>query len=283
MTQKKSVLVKIIVAIAISILLFGSHFSSVLEILVIGLCGIAALIPPFLRLVDGGETQGKDILLCSLFIALSGSFFYWHSVNEHIRNKEKIEKELKQYIKDEIAKEKQDSIKSELIKAQSDSLYNIEGNWILGDFYFGMSKKEFKEQVDRINRDSDGYVSIQGLDFYIETNNCLFFHDQLYSIELISKLKKSIEYDYTRDEQMKIIESEEKELYNLFKGKYGEPHDEKGWHFPYKDITVFYSCVNPFDDEEYKLREWASFIWITQPTLRKQAEEERQVKKEKEE
>lgn len=284
MDKKKSKLVKIVAAIVIVFLLvFGSHISSTLEVIVLGLCGIAALTPAFLRMVEGGNMRGKDMLFSVLLMALFGCFFYWHTVNEDIRRDEKHEKIMEQNKKDEIEKAKQDSVKWVQIKAQSDSLYKIEGNRIFGDFYFGMSEKDFNAQVERIKKEADGYVSIQGYDYYIEPKDCGFFHDQLYEIKLVSKYQRSIEYEYTRDEQLEIIESEEQKLFSLFKNKYGEPHDEKGWHFPYKDITVYFSCINPFANEEYEWREWASFICISQPDLKNQADEEWQMKKEKEE
>ena len=284
MDKKKSKLVKIVAAIVIVFLLvFGSHISSALEVIVLVLCGIATLIPATLRMIEGGNMRGKDMLLSVLLFALLGCFVHWHIVNDDIRQDEKYDKAKEQNRKDQLEKAKQDSIKWELIKAQSDSLSKIEGNRIFGDFYFGMSEIEFKKQLKRINDEADGYVSIQGYDYYIEPKDCGFFHDQLYEITLISKYQRSIEYEYTRDEQLEIIESEEQNLFNLFKNKYGEPHDEKGWHFPYKDITVYFSCINPFADEEYEMREWASFICISKPDLKNQAAEELQMKKEKEE
>lgn len=284
MKKKEKNYVQIGLAVTIvALIIFATHLSGTLEIIVLIASGIAALTPAFLRLMEGENMRGIDMLLSVLLFAIFGGLFSWHSFNDEIRDDKRRENDIELRKLEAIEKAKEDSIKLVRIKAQSDSLYKIEGDRIFGDFYFGMSEKEFNSQVKRIKDETDGFVSIQGYDFYIDTEDCSFFHDKLYRIKLVSKYKSSIDYEYTRDEKSEIIASEEQKLFNLFKDKYGEPHDEEGWHFPYKDITVYYSCVNPFADEEYELREWASFICITQPDLSDQAEEERLIEKEKEE
>lgn len=282
MNKKNKKYKQIGLAVAIvTLLIFATHLSGTLEIIVLIACGIAALTPASLRLMEGANMRGIDMLLSVLLMAILGGLFHWHTVNDKIRDDKRWEKNIELRKLKAIEKEKEDSLKLFRIKAQSDSLYKIEGDRIFGDFYFGMSKKEFDNQIKIIRDETDGFVSIQGYEFYINTKDCSFFHDKLYSIELVSKYQSCIEYEYTRDEQNEIIESEKQKLYNLFKNKYGEPHDEKGWHFPYKDITVYYSCVNPFADEDSELREWASFICITQPDLSNQASEEMEKEKEK--
>ena len=160
------------------------------------------------------------------------------------------------------------------IAEQSEILYKKEGDRAFGNFYFGMSKKDFSKQVDLIKKETGGYVSIDGSDFYIELKDCYFFHDKLYEITLISKNQDHIEYEMTPEEQRSHIDFYKSYILTMFADKYGEAHDDSGWHFLHKDITVYYTRVNPFADENTDPYRWGIIIHISQPKLAYQAADE---------
>ena len=164
--------------------------------------------------------------------------------------------------------------KQNRIAKESEEWYKKEGDKAFGNFVFGMSKNSFNKEIENIKRETNGYIAIDGSDLYIDEKECAFIHDKLYKIRLVSKKQDHIEYEMTRDEQRDYIDFHNKWLLSIFKDKYGEAHDEDGWHFLHKDITVYYTCVNPLEDENREPHRWASIITISQPKLSYEAYEE---------
>ncbi len=270
---KKNIIIGVLVALVL--LLFAFHISNTLEWVIL----IAVLLLMIYFASEYEYILKKKPWLIIVALAVWFGLFYWMTENDRIRSREECIKVGERSRAEYLEKIKQDSIMKIRINELSDSLYRIEGDRIFGNFFFGMSETEFEKQTKIIDKETNGYVSLRGNDFYIEKSECLFFHNQLYKLTLISKQEDYIDYELSSEEISQRIASQRYLLYNLFKDKYGSPHDENGWHFPYKDIEVFYSRLNPFVDENSELYKWGSVIRISKPSLVQLVEEEREKEK----
>lgn len=188
-------------------------------------------------------------------------------------NSNKFKNGIEETVND-LEQESKDSLTQERIKFLSDSLYEIDGERIFGNFFFGMTKNEFKKQIELLNKETQGIISIKGYEYMINEEKCLFYSNQLYLVELVSTFPDYlIDFELSHEEKMGRIKDSEKTLLELFEDKYGKAHDEHGWHFIHKDISVSYAPKDPFAEDMEQFR-WASFIRISKPILKKQADDE---------
>ena len=274
------------IGIALGFLIFATHVSEVLEWLVMG--GVVLVPLSYLMsLISKGKKMNTTAFLILIvgFAAFIG-LFSWYLKNDRIRSNERMKKKIEQANIERQEKAVKDSVenmqKQNRIAKESEEWYKKEGDKAFGNFVFGMSKSCFNKELDIIKKETKGYIIIDGSDFYIDEKECAFIHDKLYKIRLVSKQQDHIEYEMTRDEQRDYIDFHKKWLLGIFKDKYGEAHDENGWHFLHKDIAVYYTCVNPLEDENREPHRWASIITISQPKLSYEAYEESRKAKAKE-
>lgn len=182
-----------------------------------------------------------------------------------------------------------DSIEAAEFKHFADSLYQIDGERIMGNFYFGMSKSQFDTEYSRFKKAANAIVTIDTITFVLKPENCSFFHDQLYNLSLESS--KSYEY-VARDRgayfhRQKVVLKctfPFRQVEEYFSDKYGSPTDDCGthyeWNFPYKRIVVspkyYYpgklliSFIKPeFEDEVQREKEIADSIMQSEKERRK--------------
>lgn len=115
-----------------------------------------------------------------------------------------------------------------------DSLRSEESNRILGNIYFGMSKRDYENARNKLLKECGGYLTIDDCKF--EFSNGYFDLGQLYGVKLLSNCEK---INWTR-------------ICNMFKEKYGPPtfpgapggtfpisaRYHKYWIFDFKRIDV---------------------------------------------
>lgn len=138
-------------------------------------------------------------------------------------------------------KELADSIKKEQEKLDSivhlhvqDSLRNTEGNRIIGNIHFGMSKRNYENACSKLLNECGGYLTIEDCKF--EFSKGYFDLGQLYGVKLLSHCEKT----------------NWRSICDLFTKKYGPPtypgasngsfpmseRYHKYWLFDFKRIDV---------------------------------------------
>ncbi len=291
----KNLLIVIAAVVTFILIVFGFGFSETLEnIIMYGIGGLTILI----LIVAMMDEDNKTILTMFgiLGIAITAGLIAWSGNNDSARREKEMQERLAKADIEIAKKAREDSIQhikdsiqyvkdSLQIEEDSKKLYAQEGDTIFGQFYFGMTEQQVSRIKEIINRETRGRISIAGLDFII--NNCKYYNNKLYSIQLRSanrwiRYYFHDAYDYDDSENNygdghtlvnKIKDS--------FTRKYGKPNKNDNWHFTHKDILVESRKDDSIREGLLSTQNWAVFITIDNPQITRQVEIEEKEKADK--
>lgn len=178
------------------------------------------------------------------------------------------------------------------VKLRSKMFYKKEGEMIFGDFFFGMSEKDFNSSYNKIKKETGGLIRIGNYDFTINEIGCKFVDNKLYRMQIDSDDFYEIYYDKEAHDHSKDKFDDfyvTKGVKEYLSKKYGPPTNNSGfsWFFDYKNISIFECTKNYIDDtflKTYYVSIAVSFINPALERIAKQREEkEKLLKSHKEE
>lgn len=254
---KKIIIPSLIFSIIESIIIcYGiNHISSSIFFLILSLIPILIL----WGYVDSKWNEKKrfknfiwisSILLSILFI------FVGLVLNEEIRKcerKEELER-MRIYFQEErrekfIADSLQKVQDSLYILKQSNILVQRDGKKIIGSFFWGMSHKDYKSVYYRIEKETNGIITVNGIDFKL--GHPTFYKNQLcgFTIKTVHKYEL---YDYDinvfdKDYEYNKYIQEKSTIYDYLLKRYGKSFGGEStihiasWPFLYKAINFYKS------------------------------------------
>ena len=273
-------LVVVSIIIAVTFLFCANDFIEILMIFIA--CGI--VIPTCIGLFIKDDNSFKFKL--NISIVLHGIIFIamyaWHSDNQREREyseKEEVileerKQQAEQQKEDERIAHESDSIKNEKIKFYSEKVKKEFGNKIFGNFYFGMSRKQYERELRNVKKELGGKIKIAGYDFHIDYP--YFVDDKLYRIYLMTEIKQreSIEgtYEYSDNgyyaKMAQDITSVLNERYgdNIYVGKKEYYADE--WDLETIRIIAKIGYLRTtYSQGQLKIEDWGAVIEYTNPQL----------------
>ena len=285
MKNKKNIIRTIVGVIIAILLIFSTGFSEGLEKAIMYILGGLSFL---VIIIAGFERKNKSILTLIGVIGLGITFglIAWYEHNTSTRrdkelkimrenNKIKLAEQAKQdsiqHIKDSIQNYKDSLVMVE----ESKRLYAQEGDSIFGDFKFGMSEKQCEAIQTKIQRETNGRITIAGHDFRIA--ECRFHNHKLYFIRLKSAntwvryyFHDANEYDDSEGlgTGNEIIER----IKDRLSKKYGMPNNSGNWHFLYKDINIRSGLSSKSREGLLSTEYWAIFLTIYNPQIADEAQ-----------
>lgn len=294
--KEKKVIWTIVCIVAAILLIFATGFSAVLEKAIMFILGGLSLLILFSA---SGYSKNKDKIQLTLVgilgLGITLGLVAWSEHNSSVRRDKEYEiKRAKNEIeRAELAK--QDSIQhikdsiqnykdSLMMVEDSKRLYAQEGDSIFGDFRFGMSEKQCEVIQAKIQKETNGLITIAGHDFRID--GCRFHNHKLFHITLISahtwvRYYFHDAHEYDDSEGLGNGNDIVERIKDRLSKKYGEPNNNGNWHFTYKDITVRSGISSRSREGLLSTEYWAIFLTISNPEIAEeaeQAEKERNLK-----
>ncbi|MDO4951234.1 MAG: hypothetical protein Q4E49_04155 [Bacteroidales bacterium] len=268
---------------AVILLIFATKFSEGLENVIICCMGGFSLF--FLvKAMKDNKNKSLHTLVGIIGLVITFCLIAWTEYNTSVRTDWKykeIDKEYNikhaadsiQHIKDSIQNYKD----SMAMVAESERLYALEGDSIFGDFRFGMSEKQCEAIRTKIQKETNGSISIADYDFKIDY--CRFHHNKLYFIRLKSANTWVRYYfyednEYDDSEGLGTGDDIVDKIKNRLSKKYGKPNNCGDWHFTYKDINVRSGSSEEIREGLLRTEYWAVFITIYNPQMADESEKE---------
>lgn len=282
----KKTIIKTVIGIVVAILLiFATGVSEGLETAIMFIFGGLS----FLVLIMAPKDD-KNKLFLILFgmigFGITLGLMVWSDYNTSIRrdkeldimlekNKIKFAEQVKQdsiqHIKDSIQNYKDSLVMVE----DSKRLYAQEGDSIFGDFKFGMSEKQSEVIQAKIQRETNGHITIAGHDFRID--ECRYHNHKLYFIRLKSantwvRYYYHDAHEYDDSEGLGTGNDIVERVKERLSKKYGTPNNSDNWHFTHKDIYVRSGLSSSSREGLLSTEFWAIYLTIYNPQMADEAE-----------
>lgn len=249
----------------------------------------------------------KDNVIKILTIINSVVFIFILFVILEEYNKCKRQNEIEvegKYYREQIIADSLRNVQDSIYRFQkSVDLLKRDGDKIMGDFYFGMTPKEYHLICEKIKKETNGIISVNGIDFSIASPR--YYKNLLCEFIVYSnhtyKLYNYGDSNYDKDYEYELYKNSTNGIYSYFIKRYGKEvrmKEDMGiyvWNFPYKKISVFKSnyetkTVGAGILEEFNLSihisnpELLDKYYIEQDSIAKQNKKERKkVEREREE
>lgn len=232
----------------------------------------------------------NSILLTTLFIF--GGLVINDEIYKYERGKELAE--MRNWSREQFVADSLQSIQDSLyVLHQSAIFFQRDGNKIMGDFLFYMSQKDYKLVCSRIEKETNGIISVNGVDFKI--GNPSFYKNQLCQFTIKTAHRYEL-YDYDtevfdRDYEYNKYARDQSAIYDYLSERYGKNFGNDGgiysWPFLYKSIKVYKSDYDSNRRGAGTLIKFRLAIDILHPQLMKLLKNERdsivkQINEEKE-
>lgn len=284
--MNRKAIIGTVVGIVVAILLiFATGFSEGLEKTVMYILGGLSLLSLIIATMDD-DKKSLLTLVGVIGFGITFGLIAWSEHNSSIRrdkeyeimhekNKIKFAEQAKQdsikHIKDSIQNYK-DSL---AMVEDSKRLYAQEGDSIFGDFNFGMSEKQCEAIIAKIQKETNGCITIADHDFRID--GCRFHNHKLYLIRLKSantwvRYYFHDAHDYDDSEGLGTGNDIVERIKDRLSKKYGKPNNSDNWHFTYKDINVRSGVSSSSREGLLSTEYWAIFLTIYNPQMADEAE-----------
>ena len=281
-----------VIGIVIAILLvFATGFSEGLEKTIMFIMGGLSLLVLIIAAMDNNNKSFLTLLGVIGFVITFG-LIAWSEHNSRIRKDKEFEIKRAEYKIKFAEQAKQDSIQhvkdsiqkykdSLVMIKESERLYALEGDSIFGDFKFGMSEKQCEAIKAKIQKETNGRLTVAGHDFRID--GCRFFNDKLYFIRLKSAntwVRYFFHYAHEYDDSEGLGTGNDivERIKDRLSNKYGKPNNLDNWHFTYKDIDVRSGVSSSSREGLLSTEYWAIVLTIYNPQMADEAEKERDLK-----
>lgn len=275
-----------VVGIVVAILLvFTTGFSEGLETVIMFILGGLSLLVLIIAAMDN-KNKSFFTLLGVVGFGITFGLIAWSEHNSGVRRDKEYEimrekNEIKfaeqakqdsiQHIKDSIQNYKDSLVMVE----ESKRLYAQEGDSIFGDFKFGMSEKQCEAIKAKIQRETNGRITIAGHDFRVD--GCRYHNHKLYLIRLKSantwvRYYFHDAHEYDDSEGLGSCKDIVERIKDRLSKKYGKPNNSDNWHFTYKDINVRSGVSSSSREGLLSTEYWAIFLTIYHPQMADEAE-----------
>ena len=271
--------------LALILLIFTTGVSEDMEIVVELILAISSC-RILINAITEKKNKGQYAIVGVIGLCITIGLFTWSNHNDRIRifkgkaiEKENLNIQFAERAKQDSLQHISDSIQNNkdslAIVEDSKRLYAQEGDSIFGDFKFGMSEKQCEVIQNRIQKETNGRITIANHDFRID--ECRYHNHKLYYIRLKSAntwvryyFHDAHEYDDSEGlgDGKNIVERIKKRL-SL---KYGNPNNSGNWHFTYKDITVRSGLSYKSREGLLSTEYWGVFLTISNPQLAEEAQ-----------
>lgn len=283
--DKKTIIWTVVGAMVAILLVFATGFSEGLETAIMFILGGLSLLVLIIAAMDD-KNKSFLTLLGVIGFGITFGLIAWSEYNTSVRrdkefdimrekNKIKFAEQAKQdsiqHIKDSIQNYKDSLVMVE----ESKRLYAQEGDSIFGDFKFGMSEKQCEAINTKIQRETNGCITIAGHDFRID--GCRYYNHKLYLIRLKSantwvRYYFHDAHEYDDSEGLGTGNDIVERVKERLSKKYGKPNNSGNWHFTYKDINVRSGLSSSSREGLLSTEYWAIFLTIYNPQMADEAE-----------
>lgn len=283
--NRKAIIWTVIGVVVATLLVFTTGFSEGLETVIMFIWGGLSLLVLIIAAMDD-KNKSFLTLLGVVGFGITFGLFAWSYYNTSIRRDKEFEimcekdkiifaeqakQDSIQHIKDSIQNYKDSLVMVE----ESKRLYAQEGDSIFGDFKFGMSEKQFEAIKAKIQRETNGLITIAGHDFRID--GCRFHNHKLYLIRLESAntwVRYYFHDAHVYDDSEGLGSGKDivERIKDRLSKKYGKPNNSDNWHFTYKDIHVRSGVSSSSREGLLSTEYWAIFLTIYNPQMADEAE-----------
>ena len=283
--DKKTIIWTVVGVVVAILLVFATGFSEGLETAIMFILGGLSLLVLIIAAMDD-KNKSFLTLLGVIGFGITFGLIAWSDYNTSVRrdkeldimrekNKIKFAEQAKQdsiqHIKDSIQNYKDSLVMVE----DSKRLYAQEGDSIFGDFKFGMSEKQCEAINTKIQRETNGRITIAGHDFRID--GCRYHNHKLYLIRLKSantwvRYYFHDAHEYDDSEGLGTGNDIVERVKERLSKKYGKPNNSGNWHFTYKDINVRSGLSSSSREGLLSTEYWAIFLTIYNPQMADEAE-----------